>query len=451
MGQSDGDSVLNTMAYRFNRRLEKSFPEQRLFLRSETGTRFVILTPTVQLVAWVVSAAFVAWAIIATAVLLMDSVSSGSVREQSQREQRLYEERLRTLADQRDGRAAEAIAAQERFNLALAQISEMQSELLASEEHRRELETGINVIQSTLRRTMNERDDARGSLEAVLAEARGEDAPTENGRVIVSNEDMSKTVSVLTSALEMTASERDAALAEAAEAKIATDDLIYEARLRDERNNQIFSQLEEAVTVSLEPLDKMFSAAGMSTDNILAQVRRGYSGQGGPLMPMILSTKGEEPNEDMERANDILNELDRMNMYRIAAEKLPFYMPVRPGSFRYTSGFGSRWGRLHAGTDMAGPVGTPIYATADGVVTHADWQSGYGRLIKVQHEFGLETRYAHLSRIRVKKGQRVSRGDLIGDMGNSGRSTGPHLHYEVRVGGKAVNPMTYIKAGRDVF
>ncbi len=359
MGQSDGDSVLNTVAYRFNRRLEKSFPEQRLFLRSEQGTRFVILTPTVQLVAWVVSAAFVAWAIIATAVLLMDSVSSGSVREQSQREQRLYEERLRTLADQRDARAAEAVAAQERFNLALAQISEMQSELLASEEHRRELETGINVIQSTLRRTMNERDDARGSLEAMLAEARGEDGSGQ-APVMVSGEDMSQTVAVLTAALEATATERDAALAEAAEAKTATDDLIYEARLRDERNNQIFSQLEEAVTVSLEPLDKMFSAAGMSTDNILAQVRRGYSGQGGPLMPMILSTKGEEPSEDMERANQILNELDRMNMYRIAAEKLPFYMPVRPGTFRYTSGFGTRWGRLHAGTDMAGPVGTPI-------------------------------------------------------------------------------------------
>lgn len=450
MGQSDGDSVLNTMAYRFNRRLEKSFPEQRLFLRSEEGTRFVILTPTVQLVAWVVSAAFVAWAIIATAVLLMDSVSSGSVREQSMREQRLYEERLRTLAEQRDARAAEAIAAQERFNLALAQISEMQSELLASEEHRRELETGINVIQSTLRRTMNERDDARGSLEAMLAEARGEDGSGQ-APVMVSGEDMSQTVSVLTAALEATATERDAALAEAAEAKTTTDDLIYEARLRDERNNQIFSQLEEAVTVSLEPLDKMFSAAGMSTDNILAQVRRGYSGQGGPLMPMILSTKGEEASEEMDRANGILNELDRMNMYRIAAEKLPFFMPVRPGTFRYTSGFGQRWGRLHAGTDMAGPVGTPIYATADGVVTHADWQSGYGRLVKIQHEFGIETRYAHMSRIRVNKGQRVSRGDLIGDMGNSGRSTGPHLHYEVRVGGKAVNAMTYIKAGRDVF
>jgi murein DD-endopeptidase MepM/ murein hydrolase activator NlpD len=449
MGQSDGDDLLNQMAYRFNRRLERSFPEQRLFLRSETGTRFVILSPTTQLVAWLVSAAFVAWAIIATAVLLMDSISSGNVREQTMREQRLYETRLRTLAEQRDARAVEALAAQERFNLALAQISEMQSELLASEERRRELETGINVIQSTLRRTMNERDEARGSLEAMLAAARGEDTDGDVP-VMVTGEDMGQTVSVLTAALEATAAERDAALVTATEARAEAEDLIYEARLRDERNNQIFTQLEEAVTVSLEPLDKMFSAAGMSTDNILAQVRRGYSGQGGPLMPMILSTKGEEPDEDMQRANQILNQMDRMNLYRIAAEKLPFDMPVK-SSYRFTSGFGYRWGRLHAGADMAGPVGTPIYATADGVVTHADWQSGYGRLIKIQHEFGLETRYAHLSRISVKKGQRVSRGDRIGDMGNTGRSTGPHLHYEVRVGGKAVNPMTYIKAGRDVF
>ena len=85
------------------------------------------------------------------------------------------------------------------------------------------------------------------------------------------------------------------------------------------------------------------------------------------------------------------------------------------------------------------------------MVTFAGRQSGYGNLIKIKHEFGIETRYAHLSRIRVKVGQRVSRGDRIGDMGNTGRSTGTHLHYEVRVGGKAVNPMTYIKAARNVF
>ena len=77
--------------------------------------------------------------------------------------------------------------------------------------------------------------------------------------------------------------------------------------------------------------------------------------------------------------------------------------------------------------------------------------SGYGWLVKIQHEFGIETRFAHLSAIYVKEGQRVSRGDKIGGMGNSGRSTGSHLHYEIRVNGNAINAMTYIKAGKNVF
>ena len=106
---------------------------------------------------------------------------------------------------------------------------------------------------------------------------------------------------------------------------------------------------------------------------------------------------------------------------------------------------------MHKGVDFAAPLGTDLHATADGIVKKAGWQSGYGRLVIIQHDFGIETRYAHLSNIRVKQGQRVSRGDHIGDMGASGRVTGVHLHYEVRVDGKAVNPMTYIKAAQDVF
>ena len=84
-------------------------------------------------------------------------------------------------------------------------------------------------------------------------------------------------------------------------------------------------------------------------------------------------------------------------------------------------------------------------------MTKAGWQNGYGRAVEIRHEFGLSTLYAHMSEIHVKVGQRVSRGDRIGDMGNSGRSTGTHLHYEVHVGGRPVNPMTYIKAASDVF
>jgi murein DD-endopeptidase MepM/ murein hydrolase activator NlpD len=438
--------LLKRLANKLDHKLERSFPEQRVFLRSEEGTRFVILSPLTQLVAWTGSAAFVAWAIIATAVLLMDSIGSGNVREQALRDQRLYESRLQTLVAERDARASEASAAQQRFALAMDQVSLMQSELLASEDRRKELETGINVIQATLRRTVNQRDEARASVEEMLAEATGDDGAARMGLP----SDMTATVGFLTAALDITAAERDAALGKASDAEVFAENLVFEQRLREERNDQIFRQLEEAVTVSLEPLDKMFSAAGMSTDSIIETVRRGYSGQGGPLMPMILSIKGEAPDAETLRANDILGELDRMNLYRIAAEKLPFGMPVK-SSFRYSSGFGTRWGRLHAGVDMAGPTGTPIYAPADGVITHAGWQSGYGRLITIKHEFGIETRYGHLSATRVQVGQRVSRGERIGDMGNTGRSTGPHLHYEIRVSGKPIDPMIYIKAARHVF
>ena len=146
----------------------------------------------------------------------------------------------------------------------------------------------------------------------------------------------------------------------------------------------------------------------------------------------------------------ILEKLDDLNLYQIAMKKIPLAIPVK-GNFRYTSGFGPRWGRMHKGLDLAAEYGTPIHATADGVVTYADWQGDYGRVVKIRHEFGLETYYAHLAKIRVNKGQRVSRGDRIGDMWNSGRSTGTHLHYEIRVNGKAINPMIYIRASRNVF
>ncbi|WP_245882530.1 M23 family metallopeptidase [Yoonia sediminilitoris] len=423
--------------------LERHFPERRLFLRSDTETRFIRLKPETQLVAWAGCTIVVAWTIVATAILLMDSIGAGNFRAQAQRDQLTYEQRLNALSAERDQRAAEALAAHERFNSALRQISLMQTELLNTEEKRRELETGLEVVQSTLRDTMRAREDARKELAALAAE-------TDQTTVTALSQDAVGTVDLLANALAETAAERDMIAADAEFAIDHASEMELELRLLQERNDQIFRQLEEAMLVSVEPLDRMFRAAGMDPDNLIAQVRRGYSGTGGPLTPLQFSTRGGTIDPDADRANDILGAMDRINLYRIAAEKAPFDIPVK-SNFRFTSGFGQRWGRLHAGTDFAGPVGTPIYSTADGVVTHAGWSSGYGRLIKIRHEFGIETRYAHLNAMNVKVGQRVSRGERIGAMGNSGRSTGPHLHYEVRVGGEPVNPMIYIKAGQDVF
>lgn len=116
-----------------------------------------------------------------------------------------------------------------------------------------------------------------------------------------------------------------------------------------------------------------------------------------------------------------------------------------------TSGFGMRTHpvlggrRGHKGIDLSAPTGTPIYASADGVVTRADWFSSYGLYISLDHGAALETRYGHLSRLNVAEGQEVKKGDLIGYVGSTGRSTGPHLHYEVRIAGVAVNPVPYMQ------
>lgn len=128
---------------------------------------------------------------------------------------------------------------------------------------------------------------------------------------------------------------------------------------------------------------------------------------------------------------------------------IPSLMPVQ--SIRMTSGFGMRWHpvlgghRPHMGIDLAGPVGTPVRATGDGVVGRADWFSSYGLFIEIEHSGALETRYGHMSRLNVAAGQFVHRGDIIGYIGMTGRTTGPHLHYEVRVNGVAVNPMPYMQ------
>ena len=134
-----------------------------------------------------------------------------------------------------------------------------------------------------------------------------------------------------------------------------------------------------------------------------------------------------------------------------SAIAVPSDKPVKTAEF--TSGYGIRSdpfrGRAarHQGIDLAAPTGTPIYATADGVVSDASYNSGgYGNLVKLDHGRGIETRYGHLSAILVRDGQRVVRGQQIGRMGSTGRSTGSHLHYEVRIDGRAVNPIPFMKS-----
>ncbi|MEL7397175.1 MAG: DUF5930 domain-containing protein, partial [Pseudomonadota bacterium] len=279
------------LAIKFHSFLERYFPERRVFLRSDTDTRFIRLRSETQLIAFVGTTALVAWTIISTAILLMDSIGSGNFREQAKRDQSTYEHRLNSLEAERDQRAMEAAAAQERFNSALEQISTMQSELLASEVRRKELETGIDVIQTTLRRTMKEREAAERLIDDFKT---ARDTETALAAANPGTLGVDPIKQMLTVALEETARERDEIEDNAKQALSDAKEMALTIELMRDENDAIFRQLEDALTISVEPLDKMFSAAGLNTEDMLDAVRRGYSGQGGPLMPLSFSTRGEE-------------------------------------------------------------------------------------------------------------------------------------------------------------
>jgi murein DD-endopeptidase MepM/ murein hydrolase activator NlpD len=137
----------------------------------------------------------------------------------------------------------------------------------------------------------------------------------------------------------------------------------------------------------------------------------------------------------------------------IGSISIPSIMPVT--AVRLSSNYGMRTHpvlggrRAHKGVDLASPVGTPIHATADGVVSKAQWFSSYGLYVSIEHGGEIETRYGHMSRLNVAAGQHVHKGDIIGFVGATGRATGPHLHYEVRVNGEAVNPLPYMQSYAD--
>ncbi|MGE4429285.1 MAG: M23 family metallopeptidase [Sphingobium sp.] len=150
--------------------------------------------------------------------------------------------------------------------------------------------------------------------------------------------------------------------------------------------------------------------------------------------------------------SNLFSSWKRLDNGGMPAARASVYIPTgRPvDKLKLTSNYGARSDpfvgrtRMHKGIDIPGPVGTPIYATADGIVSRSQWVNGYGNLVEIAHGNDTETRYGHLSKLLVEPNSRVRRGQLIGLMGSTGRSTGSHLHYEIRIAGNAINPLPFV-------
>lgn len=202
------------------------------------------------------------------------------------------------------------------------------------------------------------------------------------------------------------------------------------------------SQLEEVE----ERTRKLAIVAGITPEDLQQP-----GGVGGARVDELDTTWSDEVDRMSFRSRRLQTDLSILEGAFVERHRLLSSTPsIAPVRGILTDGFGSRRDPFtgkratHSGIDISTPTGRPIVAPADGVVAKANWASGYGKVVYLSHGYGYSSRYGHLSKIAVKAGDKVKRGDVIGYVGSTGRSTGPHVHYEVRHNGNPVNPLEYI-------
>ncbi len=214
----------------------------------------------------------------------------------------------------------------------------------------------------------------------------------------------------------------------------------------------VLDRLGERTVKNIEEAETLIAMTGLEVDQVLERATRNVAGQGGPLFEVASS---EDLNGLPGSVSVIDNQLTRWAALRAVLKRVPLISPV--DFYHMASSYGLRSDpfnnrkAMHYGVDLAGWGGAPVFATAPGKVIFAGRKGRYGKMVEIDHGYGIRTRYAHLQKVLVQRGEEVGHRHEIGLLGSTGRSTGPHVHYEVRFDGKPLNPDKFIKAGRYVF
>ncbi len=360
-------------------------------------------------------------------------------------------EQLRGVASDRDSAR--------RKNLALARrVSEVEGELRAALNRADALNRDLASLATRLAKATRERDSIRGKSQSLAY--RVSSLLSNLGNTSAEKSRLEKDLTEAKSRLEETAHERDSARRNG---KILSDRVRQlEERLLAIREGQqaLIARLQERTKSSIQSLERAIALTGLDVEQLIAAAGAVPIGQGGPL----ISLDGDASNANQflgmgEAFEDSLARLEtnimRWDGLQEIFKRLPLSRPLDSGYV--TSSYGKRRDpitkrrAIHYGIDYSGIRRSPILSTAPGVVAFAGRNGPYGRVVIVDHGFGFKTKYGHLAKILVKRGQKVAFRDKVGLMGSSGRSTGPHVHYEVLYKGKPQNPALFIQAGKHVF
>lgn len=315
-------------------------------------------------------------------------------------------------------------------------------------------------------RSLTERGDA---LQNELAEvtARGASAETRinsltakvaglEAEIQGTNEraaDIEEQARQLTVALNAAIEQRNRLQNERAKMAGEVGDLRQQLASLQESQANFVSDLAERARGNVDMMEKTVAMTGLDVEKLLKSMEN--SAEGGPFIPVSAGSGDENEQKLLASVATLGDQVDRWEKLQLILRSLPLTAPT--DIYYISSAYGARRdpfngeAAMHEGVDMAGKLRSEVLATAPGTVIFAGWKGGYGRVIEIDHGLGIITRYAHLYAINVKVGDVVDYRQEIGKLGSSGRSSGPHVHFEVRYNGRSLDPMAFLKAGRYVF
>jgi murein DD-endopeptidase MepM/ murein hydrolase activator NlpD len=425
---------------RFGLALERWFPARQLMLRTDGRISYFHLTKHIQI------------ALVSVLVLIGAWTAFGSVSYVLQ--DRTITAKEGQIADARQAYRSllsEVVEYQNKFSSLTQDLQENYSTMLGLVEQNSALEQNLRSVQNRLKMTEEERRQVIAARESLKADLTGIE---ERMRSMANhNFNLKGSLDTIESDLQVAMSERNEAKYEGM--RMRRQLTVLETRLGELQDTEIevVQRLTEQTVKFTSELDRVIQMTGLKTDSLLPADSALFSGQGGPF---VAASGGDLPADVLKASLAVLeNRLVRSDALREVMSRLPLSAPLE--YYNVTSSFGKRrdpvnkrWA-MHYGLDMGAPFRSTIYATAPGVVTYAGWKGRYGKYVEITHGSGVKTRYGHMSKILVKKGQKIAFRDKVGLLGSTGRSTGPHLHYEVVFKGKSKNPLKFIKAGRHVF
>ena len=433
---------------------DRIFAERQVYIRNDGAMRYFTLTRRAQMTAAAAAIALIGWSGYATLSAHVSETRLASQFKNVDAVREAYEARIAAMRAEFDSLQSRIRDADARDDAMVDQLSARIGQLQSVTGSESELKARLQAAERRLIEASRQRSEALKRVEELRADQSAIAADLERTRA--QEEQLRGAVRKLAARLTSTADERDGVSSIVQELELELASAKADLDITRSRQAMVMGRIEEAAKNSLAELESVVRDTGVDVESLLQDIKSSYGGSGGPFLPIAAAANmTEDAAEETAQATALLSQLERVNLLRIAVEKLPLARPIRGA--RMTSGFGSRRDPInggaarHEGQDFGAPTGTPVHSTAEGVVMSAGYRGGYGKVVEIRHGLGFVTVYAHLSRFNVPPGERVERGTLIGLVGNTGRSTGSHLHYEIRRNGGPTNPAKFIEAGRHVL